>query len=195
MTQTRTRTLVAILAVVAAVTVALLVVLPDGGAQPGQPAPPTTSTAAAAVATSGPVVSTTTIVQPSAVTGPGPESFTTLRAPGPVQVLVTRAECVDKAGDGWKVTWRITNQDRTRSGAVLAQIDESGDQQPLAPVLTLRAGGDSRTQTQVVKGAGDTVMVTWANTDRPVRSFPFALPFCPVDPADEAAARRSTSTT
>jgi hypothetical protein len=188
MTSTRTVAVLVVLVLAVGLAVATLA---DGGAQP---APPPTSTTAAA-ATSGPVISTTTIVQPSAVTGPGPESFTTLRAPGPVQVLVTRAVCVDKAGDGWKVTWRITNQDRTRSGAVLAQIDESGDQQPLVPVLTLRAGGDSREQTQDVKGAGDTVMVTWANTDRPVRSFPFALPFCPVDPADEAAARRSTSTT
>lgn len=178
--------LLAILAVVALTTIALLATLGNGGAR--QPTAATSTTAPAATLSA----STTTIVQPSAVTGRGPESFTTLRAPGPVQVTVTHLACVRYAGDGWRISYRIANQDTERTGAVLAQVDDA-EAVVLASSLTLRAG-QSMEATQTVIGAGEAVVVTWANSSRPVASFPLELPFCPVDPADERAARQATTT-
>ena len=145
------------------------------------------------VATTTPAASTTTIVQAPAVTGPGPESFTTLAVKGPVQVLVVHLSCVRYAGDGWQVTWRISNQERQRTGAVLAQVDDA-EPVTLAANLTLRAGQTTEA-TQTVTGQGESVVVTWANASRPVQSFPLELPGCPVDPADERAARQATTTT
>jgi uncharacterized lipoprotein YbaY len=122
--------------------------------------------------------STTTIAQASAVTGTGgPESFTTLRAEGPVQVLIVRVVCAGGPGDGWRITWRITNADKARVGAVLAKVDEDGAEAVFVPALSLRAG-QSFEATQVIKAAGDSVRVTWANADRPVRSFPMETPTC-----------------
>jgi hypothetical protein len=138
-----------------------------------QPTPTTTlPTPSSTVA-----ASTTTIAQPSAVTGTGPESFTTRTVAGPVQVLVVRVVCAGGPGDGWNVTWRITNADRPRVGAVLARVDEDGAEAVFVPALSLRAG-QSFEATQVIKAAGDSVRVTWANADRPVRSFPMEAPTC-----------------
>ena len=145
-------------------------------------------------ATTGPVPSTTGIVQPSAVTGQGPEAFTTLPAPGPVQVLVTKAECVKYVGDGWWITWKVTNQGQAREGALMARIDNTGPEVAFVPNLQLAAGGQA-TSRQVLVGGGDSVVVTWANSDRPVQSFPFEVPHCPQDPADLADARRATTST
>jgi ABC-type transport system substrate-binding protein len=136
---------------------------------PTTPLPASSSTVAA---------STTTIAQASAVTGTGgPDSFTTLRPPGDVQVLVTRVACAGGPGDGWRVTYRISNQGEPRVGAVLAKVDEDGAEAVLVPALSLRAG-QSFEATQVIKAAGDSVRVTWANADRPVRSFPMEAPTC-----------------
>jgi hypothetical protein len=140
-----------------------------------QPTPTTTSTLPAPSSTV--AASTTTIAQPSAVTGRGPDSFTTQTVSGPVQVLVVRVACAGGPGDGWKVTWRIINQGETRVGAVLAKVDEDGAEAVFVPVLSLQAG-QSFEATQVIKASGDSVRVTWANADRPVRSFPVETPTC-----------------
>lgn len=140
-------------------------------------------------------VSTTTIVTPTAVTGPGPDSFTTLTVPGPVQVLVRRASCGSHhAGEGWDITYRVHNEGQARTGALFARIDASGEPLYLAPALTLKAGQDLEA-TAVVKGNGDSVMLTWATADRPVQSFPLELPTCPTDPADIRQAAKQTTTT
>jgi hypothetical protein len=121
--------------------------------------------------------STTTIAQPSAVTGAGPESFTTRTVPGEVQVIIVRVVCAGGPGDGWRVTWRITNQGKGRVGAVLAKVDEDGVEAVFVPALSLRAGQRVEA-TQVIKASGDSVRVTWANASRPVASFPMATPTC-----------------
>jgi hypothetical protein len=162
-------------------------------ADPSQPT--STTTSQSTPTTTAVELATTTVVVPTAATGPGPNTFVTRPAPGPVQVLVVRMACVGYAGDGWKVTWRITNQGRPRTGAVVAHIDVGGPALPLVPSLTLPAGGDSGEQTQVVVGGGESIMVTWTLPDRPVQSFPLSLPSCPTDPADLADARKATTTT
>jgi hypothetical protein len=187
----RALTVLAAFAVVVAVVVAGVIVAADSHSA----TPPTTTVPpATAAATSAAAAATTTIVEPSAVTGTGPSSFVTQPAPGPVQVLVTHLACVGYAGEGWRVTYRISNQGRTRTGAVIAQVDADGPVQVLAPTLTLRPG-EHLDATQTVVGSGDAVQVTWANPTRPVRSFPLETPTCPTDPADLRQAHQAPTST
>jgi hypothetical protein len=145
----------------------------------------------------GPAASTTTLVEPSVVTGNGPSAFTTLTVPGPVQVLVVKAECPPGgyAGDGWLVTWKVTNQGQDREGALLVQVDQTGPEVVLVPNLQLRAGQEASQRQATGPAAGDSVRVTWANTDQPVRSGVLEVPLCPTDPKDLADARKATTTT
>jgi hypothetical protein len=144
--------------------------------------------------TTGPAVSTTSLVEPSVVTGNGPEAFTTLTVPGPVQVLVVKAECVGYAGDGWWITWKVTNQGQAREGALIAQVDQTGPAPVLVPNLQLAAGQSASARQATGAASGDSIRVTWANADRPVQSGIFGVPTCPTDPKDLADARHATTT-
>lgn len=191
---TPSRSTVAFLVLVVVATGFALALALRAGAD-NQPAPPSTRPTAAPSAGAAP--STTGIVQPSQITRPGggPEAFTTLTAPGPVQVLVTAADCVGYVGDGWWISWKVTNQGAAREGALLAQVDNSGPQVVFVPNLQLPADSQASQRQATGPAAGDSVTLTWANADQPVKSAVFEVPHCPQDPKDLADARRATTTT
>jgi hypothetical protein len=139
-------------------------------------------------------IPTSTTIGGVVPTGRGPSAFTTTSAPGPIQVIVEDVACVQYAGDGWRVRWRLENHATVRvHGPLAARVDDS-EPTLIAPDLALPAGG-RLVGTSTVKGQGESVIVAWKPAERPaVVSFPVEVPDCRVDPADERAARQATTT-
>jgi hypothetical protein len=150
------------------------------GVQPTIPPPPTVTALPA----------TSSTLQAPGATTRDPDTFTTSPIPGPIQVRVPgESPCVGLAGQGYRVTYRISNAGPTVSGPVTAQLDL---QPPivLQPTLTLHRG-QTREATAMVPGTGELVTVSWAGRT----SFPMEVAACRPNPADERAARQLTTTT
>jgi hypothetical protein len=148
---------------------------------------PTTSTAQ-------PLPTTSTTTGQVVSTGRGPSAFTTITSPGPVVPLVHRVTCVGYVGDGYQVTYSITNHGPAVVGTLAGKVDDS-DPTILAPALPL-ARGARLEATATVRGSGDSVVITYAigATGGGASSFPVETPGCPTDPADERAAEQATTT-
>ncbi|HJW60375.1 MAG TPA: hypothetical protein VJ931_12160, partial [Actinomycetota bacterium] len=103
--------------------------------------------------------------------------------------VIGQAPCEGFAGQGWRVSYQVTNDGPRRSGPVLAQVDLQPPVQ-LKPTLTLGRGGRHE-ETLLLVGSGELVTVTWQG----VTSFPMEVEACQPNPADERAARQITTTT
>ena len=151
-----------------------------GATQPTIPPPPTVTALAA----------TSSTVMATGKTTRDPETFTTGTVAGPIQVrVIGQASCQGFAGQGWRVSYQVTNDGPRRSGPVLAQVDLQPPVQ-LKPTLSLGRGGRHE-ETLLLVGSGELVTVTWQG----VTSFPMEVEACPPNPADERAAREVTTTT
>jgi hypothetical protein len=150
------------------------------GVQPTIPPPPTVTA----------IPATSSTLQAPGATTRDPDTFTTSPIPGPIQVRVPgESPCVGLAGEGYRVTWRISNAGPTVSGPVTAQLDLQPPIQ-VQPTLTL-GRGQTREATAMVPGSGELVTVSWAGRT----SFPMEVENCRTNPADERAARQLTTTT
>jgi hypothetical protein len=177
----------------AGVLVATLVWLVISALQerPGPPAPTTSSVLLAPTTSPVEAAATTTVPAIPVPTGRGPSAFTTITAPGPIQVIVEEARCAGQVGDGWRVRYRVTNAGPADTGSVVGQVDDSPPV-VLEPARELAQQGEF-TEEALLVGGGDAIVVTWVGREHTLASFPIEAPNCRTDPADERAAEQATT--
>lgn len=138
-----------------------------------------------------PTIAPTSTTGPTAVTGQGPSAFTTLRAPGPIQVRAATPACIDAVGDGYTIAYTISNSGPAVTGMIAAAVDDNPG--IVQRTLALPAGAAVSGTARIPNQGGDGIVVSFLPDDQAtVSSFPIETPGCRTDPADIREAERRT---